>query len=148
MTLSKSQLEIANQLGLLNKKYQDFAKLKAKDQITFLLLILRNSGVGICNGCGKINYLINHHWYESYNFPLKEQNKKICMSCNGILNRHQMEFFKYPLPPLPEKAKETNPWVASHILPTWDKQLKFLNLFMEWGNPPDNGDKPSEGGGK
>ena len=99
----------------------------------FLLQAMTDCGIGTCDACGKIRYLVKHHWYDNYSFPLKEYTKMICMSCNGILSRYQMELNEFPIPCVPKEAQKLNPYVVSHILPDWDKQLVFLGQIMLQG---------------
>ena len=113
-------------LHLLRINSNKFNKLNDADKILFLLKSMAIGGMAICECCGAIRCLITHHWYEEYSFPLKEHAKQICTSCNGILTRNNMGFFRFKLPYVSKKDTADNPYVASHILPNWDKQLEFF----------------------
>lgn len=124
---SLNDTELIDLLGLSNAKY-NFSELSTDEQISFLLKAMAISKIGVCQCCGKIRHLINHHWYEAYSFPLKEHGKMICESCNGILTRNNMKFFKFKVPYISRNDEKNNPYVASHILPDWDKQLEFYKI--------------------
>ncbi len=129
MALSNKQKSLTDALGLNNDKCK-FSSLDIDEQLTFLLQTMIDCGVAVCPCCGNLKYLIKHHWYESYAFPLVEYNKMICMSCNNILTRHLMEFERFPIPHLSKEIKKSNSYVASHILPAWEKQLQFYQLVI------------------
>lgn len=110
----------------------NFQSLTTDEQINFLLQSMLDSNMGGCAGCGSLSYLIRHHWYDNYSFPLVEHNRMVCQSCNGALTRNNMKQMKFPIPYISKDAYEQNPWVASHVLPSWDKQKIFLEKYRTY----------------
>lgn len=88
-------------------------------------------GKGFCECCGKLRHLITHHWYEGNAIPLTEHTRQLCISCNHLLRRENIErdhIFKHDLPSvsayLPGMLE-----IAHHLMPSWNDQVSFVRLW-------------------